>query len=415
LNNRNIKRPGYKETKIGWIPEDWEAIKLSDIGEFTKGSGIKKTDLLVHGIPCIRYGEIYTTHHNVVKKFYSLISPDVAAISKQIYSGDILFAGSGETPEEIGKCVAYVGKEVAYAGGDVIVLRLSKGHPIFFGYLLNQDVVKRQKYRYGQGHSIVHIYSRFLKDILIVFPPIEEQRVIAEILSAWDEAIELVSKQIEAKRRLMKGLMQQVLTEKMRFPGFDRPWKEMQLGEFLKMRLRKVEKPKEAYLRLGIRSHGKGTFTTIVEDPQSVDMTHLYQVKEGDLIVSITFAWEGAIAIVKSDADGAYVSHRFPTFLFDTQKVVSEFFRYLMHTPRFFYDLGVVSPGGAGRNRVMSKRNFFKIKVRVPSVKEQRLIGGILTVLDGELNKLSELLEQLNFQKQGLMQKLLTGEVRVKV
>ena len=131
--------------------------------------------------------------------------------------------------------------------------------------------------------------------------------------------------------------------------------------------------------------------------------------------MSITFAWEGAIAMVEADGDLAYVSHRFPTYKFDTKKVVPEFFRYLMHTPRFFYDLGVVSPGGAGRNRVMSKRNFLKIKVRIPPVEEQKKIGETLMTLDREISLLKTKLEKLESEKRGLMQKLLTGEVRVKV
>jgi type I restriction enzyme S subunit len=242
-----------------------------------------------------------------------------------------------------------------------------------------------------------------------------EQRKIAEILNTWDKAIGLVDKQIEAKQRLKKGLTQQLLTGNTRFQEYRDKWEEMKLSDFLELQLRKVEKPKEAYLRLGVRSHGKGTFSTVVDDPESVSMDHLFKVKEGDLIVSITFAWEGAIAFVEADGNGALVSHRFPTFVIDESKVSRKFFRYLIHTPRFFYDLRGVSPGGAGRNRVLSKQSFLGILVTLPPLEEQERVGSILVIIDRNIQELACLLRELRKQKQGLMQKLLTGQVRVKV
>jgi len=196
--------------------DEWDSVKLGEIGDFSKGSGIRKSELLEYGIPCIRYGEIYTSHDFVIKEFYSFISLEVAATSTNIFNGDILFAGSGETPEEIGKCVAYLGEEEAYTGGDVIVLRLSKGDPRYMGYSLNHDVVNRQKYMYGQGHSVVHIYSRFLKDIEIPFPPIEEQKKIAGLLDAVDLEIDRLYHKLFFMQQLKQGLMQKLLTGEVR-------------------------------------------------------------------------------------------------------------------------------------------------------------------------------------------------------
>lgn len=186
----------------------------------------------------------------------------------------------------------------------------------------------------------------------------------------------------------------------------------MKLGQFLQMKLRKVEKPNQPYLRLGVKSHGKGTFTTIVEDPNKISMSHLYRVRSGDLIVSITFAWEGAIAIVGDDEDGALVSHRFPTYTFDENIVVSDYFKYLMLSKKFFYKLGLISPGGAGRNRVMSKKDFLKLKVLVPPMPEQRKIVKIFSTWDEAITLTEKLIEALQQRKNGLMQRLLTGDVR---
>jgi len=166
---------------------------------------------------------------------------------------------------------------------------------------------------------------------------------------------------------------------------------------------------------MGIRSHGKGTFTEIIDDPTSNAMDFLFEVKGDDLIVNITFAWEQAIAIVDAKDAGALVSHRFPTYEFDRTKVVSEFFRYLMLTERFHDKLELITPGGAGRNRVMSKPDFLKLTVRVPSVKEQQRIGEVLMATDKAIDTYQQYLAALSQQKKGLMQRLLTGQVRVKV
>jgi len=174
-------------------------------------------------------------------------------------------------------------------------------------------------------------------------------------------------------------------------------------------------KPVEAYLRLGIRSHGKGTFTSVVDDPETIALTHLFLARKDDLIVNITFAWEGAIALVGPDGDGALVSHRFPTYVFDISKMLPEYFKHLMVTDRFFYELDLISPGGAGRNRVMNKGDFLKITVAVPDIEEQKKIAGVLGGMDEQIALLKKYLEKLKEQKKGLMQKLLTGEIRVKV
>jgi type I restriction enzyme S subunit len=116
------ERVGYKETQLGWIPEDWSVKSLDQLGEFSKGKGIAKKDILedeVGGLPCVRYAEIYTIYHYNTTVLKSKINQESAANSNPINYGDILFAGSGETLEDIGKSIAYLNKETAYAGGDI--------------------------------------------------------------------------------------------------------------------------------------------------------------------------------------------------------------------------------------------------------------------------------------------------------
>jgi type I restriction enzyme S subunit len=144
-------------------------------------------------------------------------------------------------------------------------------------------------------------------------------------------------------------------------------------------------------------------------------MDTLYQVKANDLIVNITFAWEGAVAIVKPEDEHCLVSHRFPTYEIDLEKADPDFVRYIIQTRRFTELMGIISPGGAGRNRVLNKKDFLEQKVWLPDLKTQKFIGDLLCKAEEDINVTLKLLATYKSQKRGLMQKLLTGEWRVQV
>ena len=165
---------GYKRTELGVIPEDWKVMRLGEIGPFSKGSGIKREDVSETGVPCIRYGELYTRYHNYITNPVSRIPLNVALSSTTISYGDLLFAGSGETTEEIGRCSAYVGAEQAYAGGDIIIFKPIGQNPIFLGHLMNFTTIATQKSRMGQGDAVVHISASNLAQVQVGLPPLFE-------------------------------------------------------------------------------------------------------------------------------------------------------------------------------------------------------------------------------------------------
>jgi restriction endonuclease S subunit len=158
----------------------------------------------------------------------------------------------------------------------------------------------------------------------------------------------------------------------------------------------------------------EGTFQRLVEDPRTVNMESLYRVKENDLILNITFAWEGAIALVKKEDEECYVSHRFPTYEIKRSKAEPCFIRQLIMSSRMKYDLLNISPGGAGRNRVLNKKDFLKMPIWLPDLETQKNIGEYLGAIDKEIDLLKQLAEKYQTQKRGLMQMMLTGEWRVK-
>ena len=197
--------------EFGLIPNDWEVRSLEYLGVFFKGAGISKNTIKDNGLPCIRYAEIYTLYSFVVKKCYSYIAPYLANTLVSIKYGDILFAGSGETKEEIGKCIALL-MDKAYAGGDNIIFRPNKEllNSVYVSYLLN-TIGRKQLNKLGQGDAIVHIHTGNLKGVSIPVPPLPEQEKIAEVLSDVDSLIDKTLGLINKKKDLKTATMQKLL------------------------------------------------------------------------------------------------------------------------------------------------------------------------------------------------------------
>ena len=194
----------------------WETKRLEDLGSFSKGRGIKREDVSDAGLPCIRYGELYTRYKDYILNPVSRIPPAVALEALPIKKGDLLFAGSGETAEEIGICAAYLGEEPAYAGGDVITLTPSGQNSIYLGHLMNHPIVATQKARMGQGDAVVHISASNLAQVSIELPPLTEQTAIANILFDMDAEIAALERRRDKTRVVKQGMMQQLLTGRVR-------------------------------------------------------------------------------------------------------------------------------------------------------------------------------------------------------
>lgn len=125
---------------------EWEEVRPGDFGTFLKGSGVRKDQAQSGDIPCVRYGELYTLHEDVIREFASFISEEVARTATPLKRGDVLFAGSGETKEEIGKCASFTDNFSAFAGGDIVIFRPTKSVSSYFlGYYCNSPAIVSQK------------------------------------------------------------------------------------------------------------------------------------------------------------------------------------------------------------------------------------------------------------------------------
>jgi type I restriction enzyme S subunit len=203
-------------TRLAGFEGDWPPRSVSALGTVLKGRGIKRDDVRATGVACIRYGELYTRYSGYVERPASHVEENVALAALPIYSGDLLFAGSGETAAEIGTCVAYIGKQRAVAGGDIIVLR-TRGHdPVFLSSLMNMPRVAKQKSRLGQGDAVVHISGRALSSIEVRVPELREQEAIARVIMDMDAEIDTLRERLVKTEDIKQGMMQELLTGRIR-------------------------------------------------------------------------------------------------------------------------------------------------------------------------------------------------------
>ena len=204
------------ETRLPGFHGEWDVKRLGSLGTFLKGAGVKKDEALSGDLPCVRYGEIYTHHHNVVRVFNSFLSVSVAAAATPVRKGDLLFAASGETKDEIGKAVAFVHDCEAYAGGDIVILRPEASDALFLGYYFNSRAIQKQKANRGQGDAVVHISAASLSAIEVTIPALPEQTAIAAVLTDMDAELAVLEQRQAKTRALKQGMMQELLTGRIR-------------------------------------------------------------------------------------------------------------------------------------------------------------------------------------------------------
>mgnify|MGYP000170711676 CR=1 FL=1 len=190
-------------------------------------------------------------------------------------------------------------------------------------------------------------------------------------------------------------------------------WDETSVGEALERLSRPVEVESDTkYRQIGIRSHGKGIFDKEAVTGSELGGKRVFWIEPDCFVVNIVFAWEQAVSRT-TDADvGKIASHRFPMFRPRAKRCDVRFIEYYFKTPRGKYLLGIASPGGAGRNKTLGQREFERVPLTLPPLREQKKIADILSTWDQAIEKTTALLSNAHTQKRALMQQLLTGRRR---
>ena len=383
---------------------EWETKQLKELGQFSKGRGIKRDDVSDEGLPCVRYGELYTRYQDYILKVASRIPASVAATALPIKRGDLLFAGSGETAEEIGRCAAYLGEEQAYVGGDVIVLTPSGQNSIYLGHLMNSSIVSAQKARMGQGDAVVHIYINNLAQVQIELPPITEQNAIAETLSDVDGLLNALEALIAKKRAIKQATMQQLLTGKTRLPGFSGKWETKRLGEI---------------------ADCLDNFRIPLNEEQRASMSGPYPYcgANGVLDYINDFVLDDDVILIAEDG-GHFDEYAYRPIAYRMKgKIwVNNHAHILKAKPNYsqgflFFSLvhkNILPYLVGGTRAKLNKFEMNKIEVRLPlNTTEQEAIASVLSDIDAEITALEQRRDKTRAIKQGMMQQLLTGRVRL--
>jgi type I restriction enzyme S subunit len=371
------------------------------------------------GFPCVLYGEIYTNYHYVAKELSSYISEEDTKKASKINFGDILFAGSGETAEEIGKCFAYIGESTAYAGGDLIIFTPYEDNSIFLAYLLNSFAINKQKEKLGQGHSIVHIYTKHLENILIPLPPIDEQHSIAEVLSDVDALIEAQEALIDKKRLIKQGVMQELLTGNRRLPGFSGEWNNEILGNICI--LESGKRPKGGVTEEGdVPSLGgeniynaNGLKLETIKKVSKKFYSNMNQgiLKNNDVLINKDGANTGKVALyTNSPFKEACINEHL--FIIRGDPILENpFLYYFLCQDKINKEIKkyITSSAQPGINRSFIEN----ITISLPSIDEQEAISKFLLDMDHEIELQKIYNKKLESLKQGIMQELLTGRIRL--
>ncbi len=425
---------GCKKTNLGLSPQDWNIIPLQKLVRKTIRYGIVQTGPSVEdGVPCLRVvdmdssgtkkEELITTSLDISNKFSDCI----------LEVGDIAFGLRGD----IGR-VWLISSDFAGVNITRGIARISAKAGIDSNYLfyqLQSPQVKKNILLQVNGTSLKEIPIGGLKKISLAVPSkISEQRAIARILSVWDEGITTLQALILQKQARKKGLMQLLLSGKKRFEGCEGEWEEVLLGDVFRFlsttsfsrndleytndsgRVRYIHygdiHAKYQHIILPI----KGNLDVPVIKEHIKFSANVELLQEGDLILADASEDYAGVAdcVELAEVHDEMVIPGLHTFaLRDKSGLTVKGIRgYLLKAVPVVKQIREIATGSKVYG--ISKTNIAKVKLYLPSKTKQQKIASVLSAADRELEKLEGQLAALQLQKKGLMQKLLTGEVRVK-
>ena len=272
--------------------------------------------------------------------------------------------------------------------------------------------------------TVSYMNKAACESIPIPVPPLPEQRKIAAILSTWDEAIDLTERLIAAKQRRNQALMQRLLlvnqkdeSPKHRFPAFSGSWQQVQFGDIFERVTRKNSIGNNNVLTISAQ-HGLISQTEFFNKiVASESLSGYYLLKRGEFAYNKSYsAGYPYGAFKRQDAyDAGVLSTLYVCFRFKSSDVNSDYFVHFFEAGGMNHGVYSIAQEGARNHGLlnMSVNDLFALPLHIPSLDEQNALASLFNDLDKELALHQQKLAALRRQKQGLMQQLLTGRVRV--
>lgn len=412
-------KSGYKMTEVGVIPEDWEVKELGDItkdmsdGPF--GSNLKSCHYTnKKEVRIIQLSNIGTDGWSDNNRKYTTYKHLDTIRRCEVKSGNLVIAKMMPA----GRAIICPSTDAAYVlSSDAVrvnLLECVNNDYAFYctksGYYLSQIAENTQ------GSTRARTSIKKLRNILFCMPDVKEQVAIATALSDVDSLISALTKKIEKKKAIKQGLMQQLLTGKKRLPGFNDKWKSMLLGDIAEVKDGTHQTPQY------VKSGGKPFYSVenvTADDFKNVKhisleehkaLTSNYRIEKGDVLMT-RIGSIGCCKYVDWDVDASfYVSL---ALLKINEKYDSKFISYLSNIKSFKEEVMLNSLVFAIPQKI-NLGNISLIKVYIPTSKaEQTAIANILSDCDSEIAALEEKRDKYKEIKQGMMQQLLTGKIRL--
>jgi type I restriction enzyme S subunit len=412
-------KSGYKQTEVGVIPEEWSVKNLGAIGEPLIGLTYKPSNVKSDGLLVLRSSNIV----NGTLRFDDNVFVDMEVPKKIIArKGDILICVRNGSRDLIGKCAKIDDRAQRMTFGAFMAVFRTPFHDFVY-YQFQSEVIQRQIHEH-LGATINQITNKSLKSFRIPFPEDDgEQRAIVGALGDVDALICALEKLIAKKRDLKRAATQQLLTGKTRLPGFTGEWEQKELGELGQISGSGVDKkirPDEPPVRLiNYMDVYRRSFI------YSKDLNHVVSapseqaarcaVKRGDVFFtpSSEMPFDIAVSAVAMEdiPDAAYSYHVVRLRLDDDWDLL---FRAYAFKSQEFLNQAARACEGSGVRYVITQARFRQLSVRFPSSKdEQAAIGVVLSDMDAEIAALEQRQTKTRALKQGMMQELLTGKIRL--
>lgn len=421
---KNIeKRPGYKHTPLGWIPEEWHSINFGDIadkkikwsitgGPF--GSNLKASDYTEEGIRIIQLQNIGDGEFIDSYKIYTSINKADELLSCNIYPGEIIVSKMGDP---VARACIIPNTEKRYlmaSDGIRLVVNNILYDKYYIFHFINSWFFRKRAIAASTGSTRQRIGLDDLKQLQVVSPPLPEQRKIAAILSTWDDAIQQTQALIKQLVKRNKGLAQQLLRGRKRLKGFEGQWKYEQIRAVAKdvsiknkegKGLTVLSCTKYDGLVPSLEYFGRRVFGSDTSTYKVVPRYHF--------AYATNHIEEGSIGY-QADFEEALISPMYTVFKVD-DSVDDTFLFKVLKSHNYIHEYNRRMEGSIDRRGGLRWDEFSKIKIPVPDIKEQQAIAAVLDKATDELQQKEQYFTALQQQKKGLMQQLLTGAVRVKI
>ena len=420
-----MMKPGYKQTEIGVIPENWdigllkEAFQRLDAGVSVNSDESAYSDYYVLKTSAVRNGIVN------VKEAKPVVRADYPRLKCPVKKGSIIISRMN-TPSMVGEC----GFSEEEASNTFLPDRLWQVEPTasdydfrWLNYLLNTEKYNAaiRTTATGTSNSMKNIAKDRLLEISIPKPTLPEQQRIAETLSDMDELIASLEKLIAKKKAIKQGAMQELLTGNRRLPGFSGEWEDSKIGEMGFFYNGLSGKKKNNF------GHGKSRYITFLNvlsnvtiDVQSLEYVEVgqsesqNQIRKGDLFFntsSETPEEVGMCAVLMTDVTNVYLNSFCFGFRLFSDDYDPLFLSYLFNSSIGRKIMSILAQGATRYN--LSKGSLSEAKVKLPPIAEQIALATTLFEMDCDISVLEKKCNKVCRIKQGMMQQLLTGTIRL--